>query len=95
MTRQYKFELQSSHFRKKQFSLHCTVKHLPDLVDAMSSFGVKAPIHKAVLTEDFRYQNDTKKHYLIEKNETEKNEIEVVVTYLYLHRLINSSIILI
>ena len=30
MTQQYKFEPQSSHFNKKQFSLHCTVKHLPD-----------------------------------------------------------------
>ena len=30
MTQQYKFESQSSHFSKKQFSLHCTVKHLPD-----------------------------------------------------------------
>ena len=30
MTQQYKFESQSSHFNKKQFSLHCTVKHLPD-----------------------------------------------------------------
>ena len=134
MTQQYKFEPQSSNFSKKQFSLHGTVKHLPDsheyiyhlsnvmthnyaftltvlkylidhsstnigiksddcatqykskyvfkawhtlaaktnkcivtfygtsghgkgLVDAMSSFGVKAPICRAVLTEDFSYQN--------------------------------------
>ena len=128
-----KFEPQYSHFSKKQFSLHCTVQHLPDshkyiyhlsnvmthnyaftstvlkylidhsstniirinsdncatqyksiyvfkawhtltaktnkcivtfygtsghgkgLVDVMSSFGVKVPIHRAVLTEDFSY----------------------------------------
>ena len=30
MTQQYKFEPQSSHFSKRQFSLHYTVKHLPD-----------------------------------------------------------------
>ena len=30
MTQQNKFECQSLHFSKKQFSLHCTVKHLPD-----------------------------------------------------------------
>ena len=30
MTQQYKLEHQSLHFSKKQFSLHCTVKHLPD-----------------------------------------------------------------
>ena len=27
LSQQYKFEPQSSHFNKQQFSLHCTVKH--------------------------------------------------------------------
>ena len=135
LVQQYKYEPQSSHFSKRQFSIHCTVKHLPNshdyiyhlskemkhnyaytatvfrqlinesssdiiclksdncatqykskyvfkafhslavkmqkkivsfygtsghgkgLVDAMSSFGVKAPIRRAVLTEDFSYRN--------------------------------------
>ena len=135
LSQQYKYEPQSLHFSKRQFSLHCTVKHLPNsleyiyhlsnemkhnyaftatvlrqlihesssviirlksdncatqhkskyvfkafhslavkmqkkvgsfygtaghekgLVDAMSSFGVKAPICRAVLREDFSYRN--------------------------------------
>ena len=32
-----------------------TSGHGKGLVDAMSSFGVKAPIHRAVLMEDFSY----------------------------------------
>ena len=133
LAQQYKYEPQSSHFSKTQFSLHCTVKHLPKsheyiyhlsnemkhnyafiatvlrqlinesssdnirlksdncatqykskyvfkafhslavkmqkkivsfygtsgngkgLVDVMSSFGVKVPICRAVLMEDFSY----------------------------------------
>ena len=157
LVQQYKYEPQSSHFSKRQFSIHCTVKHLPNshdyiyhlskemkhnyactatvfrqlinesssdiiclksdncatqykskyvfkafhslavkmqkkivsfygtsghgkgLVDAMSSFGVKAPIRRAVLTEDFSYRNakdifdyltllfgnDINKHYIL------------------------------
>ena len=30
LSQQYKFEPQSSHFSKRQFSLHCTVKHTTD-----------------------------------------------------------------
>lgn len=30
LSQMYKFELQSSHFNKKQYSLHCTVKHRYD-----------------------------------------------------------------
>ena len=30
LTQSYKYEPQSSHFNKQQYSLHCTVKHLKD-----------------------------------------------------------------
>ena len=30
LAQQYKYEPQSSHFSKRQFSLHCTIKHLPN-----------------------------------------------------------------
>ena len=157
LAQKYKYESQSSHFSKRQFFLHCTVKHLPNsheyiyhlpnkmkhnyaftttvlrqliresscdiirlksdncatqykskyvfkvfhilavkmqkkivsiygtsghgkrLVNAMSGFGVKAPIRRAVLTEDFSYRkakdifdylallfgNDINKHYIL------------------------------
>ena len=145
LTQSYKYEPQASHFNKKQYSLHCTVKHLPGsqlqyiyhfsdskkhgfaytsycvnhllhieddgsisviircksdnctcqyksrkvfnfyqnlakklgktiivyygvsghgkgLVDAMSAFGVKSPLRRAVVTQDFKYNcaNDIK-----------------------------------
>ena len=73
-----------------------TSGHGKDLVDAMSSFGVKAPICRAVFTEDFSYQNaldiydyltqffsnDSKKHYyLIEKNEIEVEKEKIQGSY--------------
>ena len=139
LTQSYKYEPQSSHFNKKQYSLHCTVKHFLDssqyfyhfsdskkhdfaytshvlnhlldleeednvsviirvksdncscqykccyvfkfyhnlakklgktiivyygvcghgkgLVDAMSAFGVKSPLRRAVVTENFKYNS--------------------------------------
>ena len=140
LSQSYKFEPQSSHFNKQQYSLHCTVKHLPNseheyiyhfsdskkhdfaftssvvdhlvelededftstiirvksdncscqykcryvfafyrnlakqldktviayygvcghgkgLVDAMSAFGVKTPLRRAVVTEDLKYSS--------------------------------------
>ena len=162
----YKYEPQSSHFNKNQYSLHCTVKHLEDgsfkylyhlsndmkhdhaftsavvrhlneieteqssiirvksdncsvqykskkvfrfwrmfaqethktiivyygvsghgkgLVDAMSAFGVKTPLRRAVVTEDFHYggaedicnylrnkfrEDDKKNYYLIDLETT-------------------------
>ena len=73
-----------------------TSGHGKGLVDAISSFGVKAPIHRTVLTEDFSYlnaqniydyltqffQNDSKKHYyLIEKNEIEAKKERIEGPY--------------
>ena len=33
LAQQYKYEPQSSHFSKRKFSLHCTLKHLPNSHD--------------------------------------------------------------
>ena len=170
IAQQYKYEPQSAHFSKRQFSLHCTVKHTPTLneyiyhlsdemrhdhvftttvlrhlidqsesniiriksdncstqykskyvfkawqtvasetgktlitfygasghgkglVDAMSSFGVKAPICKAILTEDFSYQSsqdiydyliyrfkdDNKKHFHVITQNNIENQRELL-----------------
>ena len=42
---------------KRMITFYGTSGHGKGLVDAMSSFGVKAPIRRAVLTEDFSYRN--------------------------------------
>ena len=43
--------------QKKIVSFYGTSGHGKGLVDAMWSFGVKAPICRALLTDDFSYQN--------------------------------------
>ena len=65
--------------QKKIVSIYRTSGHGQGLVDAMSCFRVKAPIRRAVLTEDFSYRNakyifdyltllfgnDINKHYIL------------------------------
>ena len=65
--------------QKKIVSFYGTSGHGQGLVDAMSCFGVKAPIRRAVLTEDLSYRNakyifdyltllfgnDINKHYIL------------------------------
>ena len=80
---------------KRIVTFYGTSGHGKGLVDVISSFGVKAPICRAVLTEDFSYQNtqdiydyltqffqnDSKKHYLIEKNEIEEEKEKTQGSY--------------
>ena len=63
MRYKYKYVFKMFHslavkMQKKIVSFYGTSGHGQGLVDAMSCFGVKAPIRRAVLTEDLSYRND-------------------------------------
>ena len=62
MTQQYKFEPQSSYFSKKQFSLQCTVKHLPDSHEYIYHLS-------NVMTHNYAFTSTVLK-YLIEHSST-------------------------
>ena len=77
---------------KTLITFYGTSGHGKGLVDAMSSFGVKAPIRKAVLTEDFSYQSsqdiydylincfkdDNKKHFHVITQDNIENQRELL-----------------
>ena len=37
MSQMYKFEIQSTHFNKRNYSLHCTVEHVDETLDSSKS----------------------------------------------------------